>query len=657
MDFKCQAKYQPKGDQPKAIKKLIKGIKNGYKFQTLLGITGSGKTYTMSKIIEKINKPTLIISPNKTLAAQLYEEFSGFFPKNKVCYFVSYYDYYQPEAYVPQTDTYIEKDAKINEEIDKLRHEATQSLLTRKDVLVISSVSAIYNLGSPKVYQKLSLQIKKGQEIFRKELMSRLLDLQFERNDYELWRGRFRTRGQFIDIWLSGADKIIRVKLERDRVKKIEHSQAPFSAFEEIKAVEIWPAKFWLTDKQKLNIALSNISLELQEQLKKLNKQNKIVEAQRLRRRTQYDISMIRETGWCAGIENYSGHLEFRKPGSAPYSLLDYFLFPPKFSKGKFGRERDYLLFLDESHIGVPQIRGMYYGDKARKETLVKYGFRLPSALDNRPLKFNEFLKKLNQTIFVSATPQKYEKQKSEQIVEQIIRPTYLLDPLIEIKKTNNQVPDLLVEIKKRKEKKQRVLVLTLTKRLAEALSKYLKEKGLKANYLHSDTKTLMRPRVLASLRKGEYDVVVGINLLREGLDLPEVSLIAILDADKEGFLRDATSLIQIMGRASRNKEGKIIMYGDKITSSMKRAIEETKRRRKIQKEFNKKHNLKPTAIKKPIKETLSSLQKEEKGGKPKNEFAREYIKKLKNQLDLAKRNLQYEKAVEIKKEIEKLEK
>lgn len=657
MDFKCQSNYQPKGDQPKAIEKLSKGIRSGFKFQTLLGVTGSGKTYTMSKTIERINKPTLVISPNKTLAAQLYEEFSGFFPENKVCYFVSYYDYYQPEAYIPQTDTYIEKDAKINEEIDRLRHEATQALLTRKDVLIVASVSAIYNLGSPKTYQKLSLQLSKNQEISRQELMSRLLDLQFERNDYELWRGRFRKRAQFIDLWLSGEDKIIRILLEKNKIKSLKQSKAPFGSFEEIKEIAIWPAKFWLTDKQKLNIALSNIALELQNQYQKLKNKNKLVEAERLKRRTEYDLSMIQETGWCAGIENYSRHLEFRKPGSAPYTLLDYFLYPPKFSEKKLRRTRDYLLFIDESHIAVPQIRGMYYGDQSRKETLVKYGFRLPSALDNRPLKFNEFLKRINQTVFVSATPQNYEKEKSEQIVEQIIRPTYLLDPIIEIRKTKNQVADLLKEIKKRKQKNQRVLVLTLTKRLAEALAKYIKENGIKANYLHSDTKTLLRPKVLASLRKGEYEAVVGINLLREGLDLPEVSLIAILDADKEGFLRDAASLIQIMGRASRHQEGKIIMYGDKITSSMKKAIEETERRRKIQRQFNKKHNLKPSPIKKEIKETLSSLQKEERRGKPRDEFVKEYLKKLKNQLDLAKRNLQYEKMAEIKEEIKKFEK
>lgn len=643
MKFKLVSNYQPKGDQPKAIKKLTKGLEAGYKFQTLLGVTGSGKTYTMSKVIEKANLPALVLSPNKTLAAQLYEEFLGFFPDNRVCYFVSYYDYYQPEAYIPQTDTYIEKDAKINEEIDKLRHRATQSLLTRDDVLIVASVSAIYNLGSPALYQQLSLQIKKGQALKRRDLMNYLLDLQYERNDYDLWRGKFRKRGQYIDVWLSGEDKIIRFKIEKDRVKDLQLGKVPFGKFSPIKEIELWPAKFWLTEKQRLNLALANIASELEEQLKKLKKQKKLVEAERLKRRTEYDMAMLRQTGWCPGIENYSSHLEFRKKGTAPYTLLDYF-------------PSNYLLFIDESHIAIPQIRGMYQGDKARKETLVEYGFRLPSALDNRPLKFDEFLKRLDKTIFVSATPQKYEKTISKQVVEQIIRPTYLLDPSIEIRETKNQIPDLISEIEKRRQKNQRVLVLTLTKRLAEALAEHLKKKKIKAQYLHSDTKTLIRPKVLANLRRGEYEVIVGINLLREGLDLPEVALIAILDADKEGFLRDATSLIQIMGRASRNKEGHIIMYADKITGSMKRAIEETKRRRKLQQQFIKEHNLKPQPIKKEIKETLSLLQKEEAEGQPKDEFVRVYLKKLKNQLDLAKRNLQYQKAAQLRQKIKEIE-
>ena len=642
MKFKVVSKFKPKGDQPKAISQLVEGLKKGYKFQTLLGVTGSGKTFTMSKIIEKIQLPTLVISPNKTLAAQLYEEFRMFFPKNEVCYFVSYYDYYQPEAYIPQTDTYIEKDAKINEEIDRLRHKTVQALLTRKDVLVVASVSCIYNLGSPNIYQKLSLHLKKGQIISRRELIARLLDLQYERNDYALWRGKFRLRMNYIDIWTSGEDRIIRIEIDREKIKSISIGEVPFGKFVSVSRIEIWPAKFWLTEKERLNIALSNINLELQEQYRRLKNKGKLIEAERLKRRTEYDMAMIKETGWCHGIENYSRHLEFRKAGEPPFTLIDYF---PK----------NFLLFIDESHITVPQIRGMYEGDKSRKETLIKYGFRLPSALDNRPLKFNEFLKKINQVIFVSATPGKFEKRISKQITEQIIRPTYLLDPSIEIKPTNNQIEDLLKEIEKRIKKNQRVLVLTITKRLAEALAEHLKKKKIKAAYLHSEIKTLTRPKILSKLRKGEYDVLVGINLLREGLDLPEVSLIAILDADKEGFLRDETSLIQIMGRASRHPEGHIIMYADKITSSMKRAIKETKRRRKIQEEYNKAHNLKPLPITKEVRDTLSLLSQEKEEKLPKEEFLKEYLRQLKYQLDLARRNLQFEKAAQIKEKIERL--
>ena len=643
MRFRIISKFKPKGDQPKAIRKLSYGVKKGYKFQTLLGVTGSGKTFTMAKIIERLQLPTLVISPNKTLAAQLYEEFKSFFPENAVRYFVSYYDYYQPEAYIPQTDTYIEKDAKINEEIDRLRHEAVQSILTRQDTLIVASVSCIYNLGSPLTYQKLALFLKKEQIISREELLERLLDLQYERNDYELWRGRFRRRGKFLDIWLSGTDIIIRIEHQNNKIKRIYKGQVPFGSFKEIKSAEIWPAKFWLTEKERLNIALENIKLELQERVKQLKKQGKILEAERLKRRTEYDIAMMQETGWCHGIENYSRHLEFRKKGDPPFTLLDYF---PK----------NYLIFIDESHITVPQLRGMYAGDKSRKETLIKYGFRLPSALDNRPLKFKEFLERIDKVIFVSATPDKYERKVSSQIVEQIIRPTYLLDPDIEIRPTKNQIKDLIKEIEKRAERNERVLVLTLTKRLAEILSKHLKEKHIKSNYLHSEIKTLTRPKILADLRRGKYDVLVGINLLREGLDLPEVSLIAILDADKEGFLRDEKSLIQIMGRASRHPRGHIIMYADQLTLSMKKAIQETKRRRKIQECYNKRHKLKPEAVIKEIKETLSPREeKEEK--LPQKEFVKEYLKELKIKLDLARRNLQFEKAAEIQEKIETIKK
>jgi excinuclease ABC subunit B len=651
MKFKVVSKFKPKGDQPKAIKQLVNGIKAGYKFQTLLGVTGSGKTFTMSKIVEKVQLPTLVISPNKTLAAQLYEEFKAFFPENEVCYFVSYYDYYQPEAYIPQTDTYIEKDARINEEIDRLRHQAVQALLTRKDVLIVASVSCIYNLGSPDVYQKLSLHLKIGQKISREELISRLLDLQYERNDYELWRGRFRIRAGFIDIWTSGQDRIIRIEIKEEKIANIFTGIVPFGKFSPIAKVEIWPAKFWLTEKERINIALSNINLELQEQYLRLKRKGKIIEAERLKRRTEYDMAMIRETGWCHGIENYSRHLEFRKPGEPPFTLIDYF--PPHQNKFGVGQAQDFLIFIDESHISIPQIRGMYEGDKSRKETLIKYGFRLPSALDNRPLKFEEFLKKINKAIFVSATPAAFERKVSKQIVEQLIRPTFLLDPSIEIRPTKNQINDLLKEIEKRQKKNQRVLVLTLTKRLAEAISEHFKKKKIKASYLHSEIKTLVRPKVLANLRKGYYDVLVGINLLREGLDLPEVSLIAILDADKEGFLRDETSLIQIMGRASRHPEGHIIIYADKITSSIKKAIKETQRRRKIQEKYNKMHNLKPQPIIKEVHDSLSILSAKEEA--PQEEFLKEYLRQLKYQLDLARRNLQFEKAAQIRKKIEKL--
>jgi excinuclease ABC subunit B len=651
MKFKVVSKFKPKGDQPKAIKQLVNGIKAGYKFQTLLGVTGSGKTFTMSKIVEKVQLPTLVISPNKTLAAQLYEEFKAFFPENEVCYFVSYYDYYQPEAYIPQTDTYIEKDARINEEIDRLRHQAVQALLARKDVLIVASVSCIYNLGSPDVYQKLSLHLKIGQKISREELISRLLDLQYERNDYELWRGRFRIRAGFIDIWTSGQDRIIRIEIKEEKIANIFTGIVPFGKFSPIAKVEIWPAKFWLTEKERINIALSNINLELQEQYLRLKRKGKIIEAERLKRRTEYDMAMIRETGWCHGIENYSRHLEFRKPGEPPFTLIDYF--PPHQNKFGVGQAQDFLIFIDESHISIPQIRGMYEGDKSRKETLIKYGFRLPSALDNRPLKFEEFLKKINKAIFVSATPAAFERKVSKQIVEQLIRPTFLLDPSIEIRPTKNQINDLLKEIEKRQKKNQRVLVLTLTKRLAEAISEHFKKKKIKASYLHSEIKTLVRPKVLANLRKGYYDVLVGINLLREGLDLPEVSLIAILDADKEGFLRDETSLIQIMGRASRHPEGHIIIYADKITSSIKKAIKETQRRRKIQEKYNKMHNLKPQPIIKEVHDSLSILSAKEEA--PQEEFLKEYLRQLKYQLDLARRNLQFEKAAQIRKKIEKL--
>jgi len=643
MKFKTAAKFNPKGDQNKAINKISNAItKKKAKFVTLLGVTGSGKTYTMAKVIEKLGMPTLVISPNKVLAAQLYEEFKSFFSHNNVCYFVSYYDYYQPESYIIQTDTYIEKDAKINEEIDFLRHKAVHSLLTKKDVLIVASISCIYNLGSPNVYKKLSLLLKKNQEITYKKLLLRLLDLQYERNDYQLWRGNFRIRLDFIDVWIPGNDNIVRIKLKNGKIRNIFALEFLSGRFKEVPEVKIWPAKFWIGEKEKLNIAISNIELELQEQVKKLKKEGKIIEAERLKRRTEYDIAMLKETGWCHGIENYSRHLEFKKKGETPYTLLDYFT-------------KNFLTIIDESHITIPQIKSMEKGDRARKQSLVDYGFRLPSAFDNRPLKFKEFFQKIDKVVFTSATPGNFERKISDIIVQQIIRPTYLLDPTIQVKPTKNQIKDAISQIKQRKKKRQRVLVLALTKKLAETLSDYLRKEKIKAAYLHSEIKTLARPKILADLRKGKEDVLVGINLLREGLDLPEVSLIIILDADKEGFLRDETSLIQIIGRASRHPEGHIIMYADKITSSMKKAINETKRRRKIQAEYNKKHNLKPKAIVKEIKGTLPSDKKEEK--LPKEEFLKEYLRQLKYQLNLAKRNLQFEKISQIKEKIEEIKK
>ncbi len=651
MNFRILSKFKPAGDQPKAINGLSTGLKKGHKFQTLLGVTGSGKTFTMSKIIEKTQLPTLVISPNKTLAAQLYEEFRAFFPKNNVCYFVSYYDYYQPESYIPQTDTYIEKDAKINEEIDRLRHESVQSLLSGGKTIVVASVSCIYNLGSPINYQKISLILKRGQLVKTDQLISRLLDLQYERDDYQLWRGKFRKRINFIDVWPPGKDQIIRIEIEKEKIKSMFVGEIPFGKFKPVAKMEIWPAKFWPAEKSGINAALSNIKIELENQYLKLKKAGKIIEAERIKRRTDYDLAMIKETGWCPGIENYSRHLELRKKGEAPFTLIDYFRRPG----GR--KERKFLIFIDESHITMPQIRGMYFGDKSRKETLIQYGFRLPSAIDNRPLSFDEFLRRINKAIFVSATPSFFEKKHSAQIIEQIIRPTHLLDPSIEIRPTKNQIEDLLKEIDLRKQKKERVLVLTITKRLAEAISDYLKKKSIRANYLHSEIKTLSRPKILTDLRKGRFDALVGINLLREGLDLPEVSLTAILDADKEGFLRDETSLIQIIGRTSRHSEGHVIMYADKVTSSMKRAILETNRRRKAQKSYNEKNNLKPRAIVKEIKDTLSLLSPDEREKKlPKEEFKKEYLRQLKYQLDLARRNLQFEKASKIKGEINKIE-
>jgi excinuclease ABC subunit B len=639
--FKLQAPFKSTGDQPRAIKKSTKNLKAGVPHQVLLGVTGSGKTFTMASVIEKVQRPVLIISHNKTLAAQLYQEFKEFFPENGVHYFVSYYDYYQPEAYIPQSDTYIEKDAKINEEIDRLRHAATQDLLTRKDVIVVASVSCIYNIGSPKTYQKVSLEIKPGQEIKRKDLISHLTSLQYQRNDIDFRPGTFRVRGNIIDVFLVTGKKIFRIELMGNKIEKISQGKVSlkpkFRAYE--REIKLFPAHFWVTPQEKLDIAIENIKLELQEELKKLKKQKKLLEAQRLEQRTNYDLEMLKETGFCHGIENYSRHLEFRKAGEPPFVLLDYF-------------PEDFLVIIDESHMTIPQLKAMANQDRARKETLIEYGFRLPSAIDNRPLKYEEFEKKTNQIIYVSATPAELERKKAgkKYIVEQLIRPTGLLEPSIEIRKSQEQVKDLLEEIKKRVEKKQRVLVLTLTKRLAEALSDHLLEKSIRTQWLHSEVKTLERPKILRDLRKGEYDVLVGINLLREGLDLPEVALVAILDADKEGFLRSETTLIQTMGRAARHLQGHVILYADKITKSMAKAIKEVKRRRRVQMEYNRIHNITPKPIVKPIREwQLSS-----KGVSPEFWAIRDK-KLLKKEMEEAAKNLDFERAAKIRDLIKEL--
>ncbi len=644
--FELVSKYKPKGDQPKAIKQMVANLKAGVKDQVLLGVTGSGKTFSMASVIEKVQKPTLVISPNKTLAAQLYQEFKEFFPHNGVHYFVSYYDYYQPEAYIPQTDTYIEKDAKINQEIDRLRHAATQDVLSRKDVIVVASVSCIYNIGSPENYQKVSMEIKAGQKITRKDFMAHLITMQYKRNDIDFKPGTFRVRGEFIEIYLVTGEKIVRIEFSRDAISKIYISPDVNSNFQILNSkFQLFPATFWVAPQQKLNIAIENIKLELQERLKVLKKQNKLVEYQRLEQKTNYDLEMIQETGFCHGIENYSSQLEFRKPGEPPFSLVHYFTHQ---------NPDGFLMFIDESHISLPQVKSMSIGDKMRKETLIDFGFRLPSAVDNRPLKFEEFRKIQPKTIYVSATPAAYELEKSgKHIVEQLIRPTGLLEPLIEIKKTENQIQDLMREVKKETDKGQRVLVVTLTKRLSEEIADYLSERGIKTQYLHSEVKTMERPEILNNFRRGKYDVLVGINLLREGLDLPEVALIVILDADKEGFLRNKTTLIQTMGRAARNPNGRIILYADKTTGSMQSAIDEISRRRKIQEEYNKKNNITPQAIIKDIRDWGLSKKEDVE-----EEFYLVHDKKLlEKEMKEAAKNLDFERAAELRDLIEKLKK
>lgn len=593
--FDLHSKYQPAGDQPEAITQLANGIVDGKKAQILLGATGTGKTYTISNVIKEVNKPTLIIAHNKTLAGQLYGEFKEFFPNNAVEYFVSYYDYYQPEAYVPSSDTYIEKDSSINDEIDKLRHSATSALLERNDVIVVASVSCIFGLGSPKEYMEQVLSLRVGMEMDRNQLLRNLIDIQFERNDIDFQRGRFRVRGDVVEIFPASRDeRALRVEFFGDEIERIREVDALTGEITgETEHVAIFPATHFLTNEDHMEVAISNIQKELEDRLEVLRNDNKLLEAQRLEQRTNYDIEMLREMGYTSGIENYSRHMDGRKEGEPPYTLIDFF-------------PDDFLLVVDESHVTMPQVRGMYNGDRARKQMLVDYGFRLPSALDNRPLRLEEFEERVNQIVYVSATPGPYEHEETDTVVEQIIRPTGLLDPVIEVRPIMGQIDDLVGEINERSERNERVFVTTLTKKMSEDLTDYFKELGIKVKYLHSDIKTLERTEIIRDLRLGKFDVLVGINLLREGLDVPEVSLVAILDADKEGFLRSERSLVQTIGRAARNSEGKVIMYGDKITDSMQRAMDETSRRRSIQQQYNEEHGIVPKTIIKEIRDLIS---------------------------------------------------
>lgn len=646
--FILKSDYTPEGDQPDAIKKLACGIKNGKAHQILQGVTGSGKTFTMANIIQEVQKPTLVLAHNKTLAYQLFTEFKEFFPDNAVEYFVSYYDYYQPEAYVAATDTYIAKDSSINDEIDKLRHSATMSLFERRDVIIVASVSCIYGLGDPEEYRKLVLSLRPGQEISPEEVMKELIERQFVRNDFDFSRGTFRRRGDVLDIFPAGnEEKAIRVEFFGDEIDRIsEFDSLTGKVTSHISHGYIYPASHYATSAEKAAAAITTIKEELKERLAELENENKLVEAQRLEQRTNYDIEMLEEIGFCSGIENYSRHLSQRQPGSRPYTLIDYF-------------PDDFMLFVDESHVSIPQVGGMYEGDRSRKQNLVDFGFRLPSALDNRPLKFPEFEKLIKQTIYVSATPGPYEMEKTGgEVVEQIIRPTGLLDPLIDVRPVENQIDDLIENIHQIIGKNERVLVTTLTKRMAEDLTDYLSENGIKVKYLHSDIKTIERSEIIRDLRLGKFDVLVGINLLREGLDLPEVSLIAILDADKEGFLRSETSLIQTIGRAARNSKGHVIMYADKITRSMKKAIDETERRRKIQTEFNEKHGITPTTIKKNISEIIQVTKATNEIEEVKEEFSHEQIENiiinLETEMYKAAEELDFEKAAEIRDQIAK---
>ena len=650
--FEVVSDFQPTGDQPGAIDRLVEGIVSGRKNQVLLGVTGSGKTYTMAKVAEAVQRPTLVIAHNKTLAAQLATEFREFFPNSAVEYFVSYYDYYQPEAYVPRTDTYIEKDADVNDEIDKLRHAATRALLTRRDTLIVASVSCIYGLGSPEEYQSFVAYIQKGEQRNRQRLLRHLVDMQYERNDMDMSRGKFRIRGDTLEILPAYDELAVRVEFFGDQVERIiELDPLTGEVMAERDAIEIYPAKHFVTSAEKLDMAISDIRDEMVERVEWLKSQGKLLEAQRLESRTNYDIEMLRETGYCSGVENYSRPLAQRAAGSTPWTLMDYF-------------PDDFLLFIDESHMTVPQLHGMYHGDISRKQTLVDYGFRLPSALDNRPLNFEEFEAHINQAVYVSATPGPYEMRKAEQVVEQVIRPTGLLDPTIEVKPTSGQIDDLLFHINGRVKKGERCLVTTLTKRMAEELTDYLREMNVKTQYLHSEIDTLERSERLRDLRLGVYDVVVGINLLREGLDLPEVSLVAILDADKEGYLRSQSALIQTMGRAARHVDGHVIMYADVMTDSIKASIDETERRRKIQEAHNIEHNITPEGIRKAIRDITDRVKAiaETKAvyttyrDMPKDELLRA-VKDLESQMKQAAKNLEFEKAALLRDEIVELRK
>ncbi len=643
-DFKIHSDYQPAGDQPDAIEKIVQGIKEGKRYQTLLGATGTGKTFTMSNVIERVGKPTLIMAHNKTLAGQLYSEFKEFFPENRVEYFVSYYDYYQPEAYVPSTDTFIEKDASINDEIDKLRHSATSALFERDDVIIISSVSCIYGLGNPEEYRDLVVSVRVGMEMERNQLLRKLVDVQYTRNDIDFRRGTFRVRGDVVEIFPASRDEqCIRIEFFGDEIERIrEINYLTGEVLKEREHFAIFPASHFVTREEKMKLAIERIEKELEEQLKKFRDEGKLLEAQRLEQRTNYDLEMMREMGFCSGIENYSLHLTLRPRGSTPYTLLDYF-------------GDDWLIMMDESHVTVPQVRGMYNGDQARKNVLVDHGFRLPSALDNRPLKFEEFEQKGHQFLYVSATPGPYEIEHTDEMVEQIIRPTGLLDPIIEVRPSQHQIDDLMEEIRVRIEKNERVLITTLTKKMSEDLTIYLKEAGIKVNYLHSEVKTLERIEIIRDLRLGVFDVLVGINLLREGLDIPEVSLVAILDADKEGFLRSQRSLIQTIGRAARNEQGRVIMYADKITESMQFAIDETSRRRSIQEAYNEKHGITPTTINKKIRDVISATLETDEEQKPvqkkkltKKERART-IEQLEHEMKEAAKALDFERATELR--------